>query len=434
MSSPRKVALSLTFNGSAVKLTDRIETLSYTDVASGSSDSLEITVRNDDFKWLNSWLPKKGSKIAGKVVFQNWNAEGKNLKLNLGTHVLDDNSFSGGPLTAKLSALSKPASENFSSRERTKTWKKVTLKKIGQEIAGRYSLSLVYDAPTVSITAKEQSEKTDSAFLTDLCKDYGLGFKIYNSKLVIYNKTKYEKKEVVATLTRESFVDDQWDYADSLYGTYTGARISYKQTKKNKKTSSSEISIYVGLQSETAKGSRVLKINEQADSKTDAQYKAKARVDESNEQATTISGTIWANPKIAAGTTVQVKGMYSMNGKYFVDQVTTEVSSGSPTVMKVEMHKCYTRLSFQTASKKTTTKSSSKKTTKKKYKVGDIVTFNGGKHYVSSYSGAKGYTVSAGKAKITAVNGSGKAHPYHLVTQNWSQTHVWGWVDSGTFS
>lgn len=70
---------------------------------------------------------------------------------------------------------------------------------------------------------------------------------------------------------------------------------------------------------------------------------------------------------------------------------------------------------------------------KKTYNVGDIVNFHGGKHYVSSYPGAKGYDVGAGKAKITIKNGSGKAHPWHLVTQNWGQTQVYGWVDDGSF-
>ena len=70
---------------------------------------------------------------------------------------------------------------------------------------------------------------------------------------------------------------------------------------------------------------------------------------------------------------------------------------------------------------------------KKDYKVGDVVQFKGGMHYISSYPGAKGYQVGAGPAKITIANGSGKAHPWHLVTENWSKTHVWGWVDDGSF-
>ena len=71
----------------------------------------------------------------------------------------------------------------------------------------------------------------------------------------------------------------------------------------------------------------------------------------------------------------------------------------------------------------------------KTYKVGDIVNFHGGKHYVSSYSSAKGYNARAGKAKITLgpdCKGNGKAHPWHLIHTN-SSSNVYGWVDEGTF-
>lgn len=78
-------------------------------------------------------------------------------------------------------------------------------------------------------------------------------------------------------------------------------------------------------------------------------------------------------------------------------------------------------------------KEEKKEETKKEYKVGDIVQFKGGKHYVSSDATKSGGTPSAGKAKITIIN-KGSAHPYHLVTESWSETHVWGWVDEGSFS
>lgn len=68
----------------------------------------------------------------------------------------------------------------------------------------------------------------------------------------------------------------------------------------------------------------------------------------------------------------------------------------------------------------------------KSYNVGDIVNFKGGIHYVSSYPDAKGYNAKAGKAKITIKNGSGKAHPWHLIHVD-SGSNVYGWVDDGTF-
>ena len=70
-------------------------------------------------------------------------------------------------------------------------------------------------------------------------------------------------------------------------------------------------------------------------------------------------------------------------------------------------------------------------TKKKTYKVGDIVNFHGGMNYISSYPGAKGHEARAGKAKITIINGSGKAHPWHLIHVD--NGDVYGWVDDGTF-
>lgn len=68
----------------------------------------------------------------------------------------------------------------------------------------------------------------------------------------------------------------------------------------------------------------------------------------------------------------------------------------------------------------------------KSYKEGDIVNYHGGTHFFSSYPGTKGYPAKAGQARITAANGSGKAHPWHLIHTN-SASNVYGWVDDGTF-
>ena len=71
---------------------------------------------------------------------------------------------------------------------------------------------------------------------------------------------------------------------------------------------------------------------------------------------------------------------------------------------------------------------------KKDYKVGDVVQFHGGKHYVASTAGSPASTnLGAGPAKFTLTN-KGSAHPWHLVTEDWGKTHVWGWVDDGSFS
>jgi len=70
----------------------------------------------------------------------------------------------------------------------------------------------------------------------------------------------------------------------------------------------------------------------------------------------------------------------------------------------------------------------------KDYKVGDIVQFKGGCHYISSAASSPAASnLSPGPAKI-AYTAKGAKHPWSLITEDWTITHVWGWVDDGTFS
>ncbi len=428
MSEPRKASADFYFNGKSVTadLKGYLKNVSYTDPASGESDQLDITLQNIGMDWLGRKYPQKGDRVSGSLLFQNWEREGVDEKLECGSFVLDNVGFSGGPLEVKMQCLSVPEDGSFKTREWTKVWKEVTVKGIVKEIARKHSLALRYYGPEISIRSIEQSQKTDSDFLVEICDKYGLKLKVYNRSIVIYDQTEMEKKKSTATLSRESFVEDNWEFEDSLEGTYTGARISYKSSED-----SEEISVYIGLKAEDADGSRVLKINETADSVSDAYYKAAAQVNKSNESATTISGEIWANPRICAGVTVKLVGMGKAGGKYFVDKSMIELSD-SGTRQTLEMHKCQARIAYAPRAASSVSAGGSSKT----YKAGDIVQFNGGTHYLSSYSNAAGNHAAAGPAKITLTPdcaGNGGAHPWHLVhTDNTS--NVYGWVDEGTFS
>lgn len=70
-------------------------------------------------------------------------------------------------------------------------------------------------------------------------------------------------------------------------------------------------------------------------------------------------------------------------------------------------------------------------TTSSDYKVGDVVSFTGSKHYTSS-GATSGSTAKPGPAKITATD-PGAAHPYHLIHTD-STSNVYGWVDAGDVS
>ena len=66
----------------------------------------------------------------------------------------------------------------------------------------------------------------------------------------------------------------------------------------------------------------------------------------------------------------------------------------------------------------------------KTIKNGDIVSFAGGKHYISA-NGNVGFNASAGEAKITNIK-EGAKHPYHAVRVSGGGSNVYGWVDANT--
>lgn len=342
MSNPRRVKADFKFNGKWLgkSLEGYLQSLTYTDVASGQSDQLDIVMQNIKMDWLGKKYPKKGDRVDGKIAFVNWDGI-RDKKLDCGAFVLDSIKFSGGPLTASFGCLASPIDSDFNARDRTKTYKDVTIEEIAQGIADRYDLKLKCSGADIRIDTIEQSQKTDSAFLQDLCDTYGLALKVYKKAIVIYDQTEMEEKKPVKKLKRESFIDDGWEYEDALVGVYTGARISYKPAEGG-----DEISVYVGQKAEDAKDARVLHINETADSVADAYRKAAVAVNKSNQEATRLSGDIWPDPKICAGVTVEVSGLGHADGKYFVDKCVTEVG-GSKARQSVEMHKCYERLACE---------------------------------------------------------------------------------------
>lgn len=121
-------------------------------------------------------------------------------------------------------------------------------------------------------------------------------------------------------------------------------------------------------------------------------------------------------PFLRKGDTVFVKAG-TLNGYYNVRSIRHEADGSS---MTMDLKKT-----------KSVTVTKNKVSDNKEHKTGDLVNFHGGKHYLSSNAGAKGFSVAAGKAKITSIK-AGQAHPYHLIHAD-SKSKVYGWVDAGTF-
>lgn len=153
VSTPRKAIVNVTYTPKGAKsiqtaeeIAKYIESFSYVDAATSQSDTMSLKVCNKDLRWADKWLPKKGDKIVAKINLYSWDAEGKDNTFTCGKFCCDDLTFSGPTLVCKIGGVSVPENQAFRATQRTKTWEKVTIQEIARKIAGRYNLTLFYDA------------------------------------------------------------------------------------------------------------------------------------------------------------------------------------------------------------------------------------------------------------------------------------------------
>ena len=110
---------------------------------------------------------------------------------------------------------------------------------------------------------------------------------------------------------------------------YDGVSISYTDSKKNQTLS------YKFMLKD---GSRILKLNETAESLQDAEIKAKAKLLEHNRQCQTMSVKLMGDTKYIASKCANVSGFGKLDGKYYIDTVTHEKRRSVVYYCTLEMH------------------------------------------------------------------------------------------------
>ena len=304
-----------------------LESFTYVDRATGGSDELEIVLDNSDMRFLKKQKPLKGATIQAKIVTKNWDKENTNKSFSCGTFVSDDLTSEGPESRFTLKAVSAPVKGEFRATDRTKTYKKATIRSIANKIAKRAKVNLYYDADNIKIKEIEQNRESDSAFLTSLCEDYGLGIKVYNDKIIIYDEVKYEKKKPIKTISRLDDSVIEWSWNTTMQKTYTGVKVTYTDPSDNKKH-----------KAKVGKKGRMLHENVTAFSKKDAKLKAEARLRRENKKQTTMNVTVDPDPRLIASGTVRMAGFGKASGIYFIETA-THVRGADGYVLSLEMRK-----------------------------------------------------------------------------------------------
>ena len=321
MNNARSLKMDVSYN--KVSFSERvgadIESMTYTDVAADNSDSIDITINAQDDKWINGWMPEKGATLIPDILGKDWEKDGDSRKIRCGSFVLDNVDYADAPTTMQMGGVSKPSDSDFSELERETVWKNTSIKRIGKTIAARYGLGFSYDAEDYDIACDEQ-DGTDSSYFNQLCKNYGLVLKVFASKLWVYDREAYKEKRAVKTFRRTDIEPGSFQYSTTLSGTFTGGHFSYSDPDTDK-----DIECSVGG------GKHTKNVSRRATSVKDAAIQLCAEINNANHSTTTIRFATDGEWAVSASNCIEITGYGKLDGKYFVDKVTHQVSKSGFT-------------------------------------------------------------------------------------------------------
>lgn len=314
----RRASINIKYKGIDITkdIAEDLLTFKYADNASENADDIEITLKDEKAKWLNSWFPDKGDTITASINTLNWYKNGDKGNLNCGSFIVDEPEYTGRPRVMNIRAISTPSNTNFTSTKKSRAWENIKLSAIAENIADSAGLSLYFDAPSDPVyKRKDQSETADMSFLSELCKNEGFGYKVTDKKIVIYDEKKYEQKASIITLDESSGLINSYDFKTSLTNTsYAGCRVKYRHAKKGK------VIDYLYTIKDVGSSDKIYEVNQVVNSYDEAIRLAQKKLRAVNKAETTATLNVVGDLRYVGAVCVNLSGFGKFNGKYFVDK------------------------------------------------------------------------------------------------------------------
>lgn len=305
----------------------------YTDNASGNADDVSIELNDAKRKWISKWMFEQGDTFKANIVTKNWRKDGEVKRLPCGIFMVDEPEYSGRPSKITLKGVSTPANSNFMHSKKSRAWKNISLKAIGNDIANRYGLKLFFDSKTNPVfKIKEQSNQSDAAFLQQTCEDESFSLKVTDQKIIIFNEKEYESKKAVATFHENDSTVIGYSFKPTLTNTaYVGVSLKYSDPKKNK-----TIEYLFATKEVDEEKDKIFKLNRRVANLEEAKRLAQSTLRKLNKKQITATLDLVGDTRLLASCTIELKGFGTFSGKYYVDKVTHSLSGFSTSI---EVHK-----------------------------------------------------------------------------------------------
>ena len=320
---------------------------------------------------VNNAVP--GTILRVKICVENWDSEGDYGELDCGSFEIDTVDFSGPPDKIAIKALSTPISSGMRREEKTRDWDNTTLQKIAQDMAGSAGLELMYEVESdIQLDRVDQLQKSDMGFLQELCTQYGISLKVTSDKVVLFEESVYEARDVIDTFNKKETGGRliEYSFSQDTGGTVSKVVSSYKDPKSGQLVeaefeppeppATGQVALIntrpgdlrgdnyrngVDTASEDSGGTfdtGFKSFNDtagdfediRADKTDNAKRQAKAAARKKNKHEWTCVLKVVGNVRMVGGVNIQLNGFGVYSGKYSVDEATHSVGGKYVTTVK----------------------------------------------------------------------------------------------------
>jgi phage protein D len=320
----RRVILDVTIDGhdATSYLSPSLLSFEYTDQAAGKSDEIQLELHDRDDKWINGWLPKKGSIITAQLRCLDWHAPGRSLVLDCGSFKCDAPAeYKGPPNVVTVKAVSAALTNELRETAHTKGWENYSLEGLAGELAKKHGLALYYDGPPHRFQRQDQRRETDLAFLQRLAGARGINVKVHDGRLVMFEAKKGDAQGPALTINRRGG------------NLFTALEYEFKISSEDSGYDEAEVEYYEPATGETQRAGfslgdgeggegKTLTLDSRVESAAEAMVLAQSSLREANQNELTGSFTIMGYPGLVSGLTVTLEDFGVFSGKYFVSKAT----------------------------------------------------------------------------------------------------------------
>lgn len=312
-------------------IAEHLVSASMKDAISGEADTLDITLEDRPNLWANDWLPTKGAQIKASLLLTAWwSNETETVRIPLGTFYIDDIGLSGGGNTTSSVELNTVSIPDGVVRDiaRTRSWEKVQLKVVAQDVANSAGLGLHVDTDeNPTLDRVEQTDEADLAFLKRLCNDNGLCLKVADKKIVIFDEAKYDEQESIAEIDKYSLLElESYEFHSKVQEVYTACTVTYQKARDKSKI---EATFEAPKQSDSmpsATEKKVLRVNKEVPDIGAALRLAKKELYNKNKEEITGRLTLRGRPDLYAGACITLVNFGKFSGKYLITEVSADIS------------------------------------------------------------------------------------------------------------